>query len=69
MICDIYIKAKAKEKFQRNIPARQVTKPLELIHFDLCGPISPQSLSGCRYYILYIDDFSHYTWICFLCSK
>jgi len=34
-----------------------------------CGPISPQSLSACRYYILYIDDYSHYTWVCFLRSK
>jgi len=46
-----------------------VTKPLELIHSNLCGPISPQSLSGRQYYILYIDDFSRYTWVCFLRSK
>jgi len=69
MACDICIKAKAKEKFQRKIPAWQATKPLELIHTNLCGPISPQSLSGRQYYILYIDDCSHYTWVCFLCSK
>jgi len=69
MACDIYIKAKVKEKFQRKVPARRATKPLELIHSDLCGPISPQSPSGRRYYILYIDDFSHYTWVCFLHSK
>jgi hypothetical protein len=59
--CDICIKAKAKEKFQRKIPARRASKPLKLIHSDLCGPISPQSRSGRRYYILYIDDFSRYT--------
>jgi len=67
--CDICIKATAKEKFQRKVPAWRATKPLELIHSDLCGPISPQSLSGRRYYILYIDDFSRYTWVCFLHSK
>jgi len=67
--CDICIKAKAKEKFQRRIPARRVSKPLELIHSDLCGPISPASQSGRRYYILYIDDFSRYTWVCFLRGK
>jgi len=69
MACDICIKAKAKEKFQRKVPARRATKPLDLIHSDLCGPSSPQSLSRCRYYILYIDDFSRYTWVCFLHSK
>jgi len=67
--CDIYIKAKAKEKFQRKVPARRATKPLELIHSDLCGPTSRQSQSGRRYYILYIDDFRCYTWVCFLRSK
>ena len=39
--CDICIKAKAKEKFQRKVPARRATKPLELIHSDLCGPHQP----------------------------
>jgi len=67
--CDIRIKAKAEEKFQRKVPAGRATKPLELIHSYLCGPISPQSLSGRRYYTLYIDDFSRYTWVCFLRSK
>jgi len=36
---------------------------------DHCGPNRPQSLSGRRYYIQYIDDFSRYTWVFFLCSK
>jgi len=39
--CDICIKGKAKEKFQRKVPAQGATKPLELIHPDLYGPISP----------------------------
>jgi len=67
--CDICIKAKAKEKFQRKISARRVSKPLELIHSDLCGPINPAYQSGRRYYILYIEDFSRYTWVCFLRGK
>ena len=35
--CDIYIKAKAKEKFQRKVPAQRATKPLELIYSDCNG--------------------------------
>lgn len=31
---------------------------MELIHSDLAGPITPASLGGARYFILYIDDFS-----------
>jgi hypothetical protein len=34
---------------------------LELIHTDLwTSPIS--SISGCKYYIIFVDDFTHYTW-------
>lgn len=31
---------------------------LELIHSDLCGPMSIASLSGFWYYVTFIDDFS-----------
>ena len=30
---------------------------LELIHSDLCGPMSSASLTGFEYYITFIDDF------------
>ena len=56
--CSVCAKAKAKQQFQRKVPATRAEKPLELIHSDVCGPISPMSLSGCRYYVLYIDDYS-----------
>ena len=36
---------------------------LEIIHFDVCGPMSSSSLSGYVYYISFIDDFSRKTWI------
>ena len=43
---DICIKAKAEKKFQRKVPARQATKPLELIHSDL-GSVDPSALNQC----------------------
>ena len=39
---------------------------LDLIHFDICGPMSSPSLSGCLYYVLFIDDHSWKSWIYFL---
>ena len=42
---------------------------LQLIHSDLCGPMSSASLTGYEYYITFIDDFSMKTWIYFLRSK
>ncbi|RVX04050.1 Retrovirus-related Pol polyprotein from transposon TNT 1-94 [Vitis vinifera] len=38
------------------------SKPLELVHTDLWGPASVKSTSGARYFILFLDDYSRYTW-------
>ena len=42
---------------------------LELIHSDVCGPMSSTYLSGFEYYITFIDDYSRKTWIYFLKGK
>ena len=42
---------------------------LDLIHYDLCGPISVVSLRGFEYYGTFIDDHSRKTWIYFLKRK
>jgi transposase InsO family protein len=42
---------------------------LDLIHSDLCGPMTVDSLSGYLYYVIFIDDYSRKTWIYFLKSK
>jgi hypothetical protein len=36
---------------------------LDLIHSDVCGPMSSPSLSGCLYYVIFIDDCSRKCWI------
>ena len=36
----------------------RVTEPLELIHADICGPITLPTLGGSRYFLLIIDDYS-----------
>ena len=42
---------------------------LDLIHSDIYGPMSSPSLSGCLYYVLFIDDHSRKSWIYFLKAK
>ena len=42
---------------------------LEIIHSDVCSPMSSSSLSGYVYYVSFIDDFSRKTCIYFMKNK
>jgi len=44
-------------------------QPLELVHGDLCGPITPETLSGNKYFLLLVDDRSRFMWLTVLPSK
>jgi hypothetical protein len=48
----------------------QVTsKPLELLHMDLMGPMQVESSGGKRYAFVVVDDFTRYTWVNFIREK
>ena len=42
---------------------------LDLVHLDVCGPMSVQSFSGYNYCVTFIDDYSKKTRIYFLKAK
>ncbi|GJS95759.1 retrotransposon protein, putative, unclassified [Tanacetum coccineum] len=44
-------------------------KPLELVHADLCGPITPTTVGGSKYFLLLVDDFSMWSWVYMLIGK
>eukprot|EP00253_Pinus_taeda_P033062 PITA_33062 len=51
----------AKYSFQdRDSRAGEI---LERVHTDVCGPFSTASTAKQRYYVIFIDDFSHRCWI------
>ena len=37
--------------------------PFDLIHSDVWGPSPITTQSGSRYFVIFVDDFSRYTWI------
>ena len=45
------------------------SRPLELLHIDLFGPISTPSLAGKKYYVVVVDDFYRFTWTLLLAHK
>src|SRR5438876_12432101 len=46
-----------------------MTRPLELLHMDLFGPVAYISIGGNKYGFVIIDDYSRFTWVFFLQDK
>jgi transposase InsO family protein len=45
------------------------SRPLELLHMDLFGPVAYLSIKRSKYGLLIVDDFSRFTWVFFLQDK
>jgi hypothetical protein len=68
VVCDYCALGKnVKESFpSSNNRSKEI---LDLIHSDVCGPMTVASLNEYLYYVLFIDDHSRKTWIYFLKNK
>ena len=47
----------------------RATKPLELIHGDLVGPMPVESVSKCKYGFVLMDDYTRASWVLLLKAK
>ena len=68
-ICEGCLMSKQARKpfpHQTSFAAKRV---LELIHGDICGPITPETCARNRYFLLLVDDFSRKMWVYMLKSK
>jgi transposase InsO family protein len=45
------------------------TRPLEMLHMDLFGPVAYISIDGNKYGLVIVDDYSHFTCLFFLQDK
>lgn len=52
-----------------NKKGHRATKPLELVHTDVCGPISPTTWDGYNYFLTFTDDFTHMVIVYLLRNK
>jgi transposase InsO family protein len=67
-VCETCIKAKHHRSTY--LPSdNKKPAPFDLIHTDVCGPSPIISKSGYRWYVIFVDDFSHMTWLYLLKTK
>lgn len=48
-----------KEKFKKTYNQIKTKEILELIHSDVVGPMEDSTFLGCKYFVIFIDDYSH----------
>ncbi|GJY51244.1 putative ribonuclease H-like domain-containing protein [Tanacetum coccineum] len=53
----------------KKIEVRTVREPLELLHMDLFGPVSVESINRKKYCLVVTDDCSKFSWVFFLAYK
>ncbi|WVZ61750.1 LOW QUALITY PROTEIN: hypothetical protein U9M48_011574 [Paspalum notatum var. saurae] len=69
MVCDSCLAGKQwRLAFPSEAKYRAAHK-LELIHGDLCGPVTPATPSDNKYFFFLVDDLSRYMWLILLGTK
>ncbi|CAM8948430.1 unnamed protein product [Rhodiola kirilowii] len=64
--CQIGKQTKASHS---NTTQISTSRPLELIHMDLMGPMQVESCGGNKYVLVCVDDFTRFSWTRFLRDK
>ncbi|GKA25849.1 ribonuclease H-like domain-containing protein [Tanacetum coccineum] len=67
--CLAYRKGKQHRASCKKIKERTVREPLELLHMDLFGHVSVESVNRKKYYLVVTDDYSRFSWVFFLAYK
>ena len=44
-------------------------EPLQLVHSDICSPLSVQDRGGYEYFVTFIDDYSRYGYVYLMHKK
>lgn len=69
MVCECCLEGKMARLPYPQQSTRKTTQPLELIHTDLCGPMSNVTPGGNKYFLSLIDDYSRYIVVYLLKDK
>ena len=68
-LCDACLAGKQRRAPFPQEAKHRATGRLDLVHGDLCGPVTPATHGGRSYFLLLVDDVSRYMWLVLLSSK
>lgn len=60
--CEPCVQGKQTRNSFKGKSGIQTTKPMELVHSDVCGKMGAPSLGGSEYVVTFVDDYTRYTW-------
>lgn len=58
--CVPCVEGKQARKPFKAIKYKKATSPLELVHTDVCGPLTTESFKGNKYFIIFVDDYTRF---------
>ena len=67
--CEACVLGKMQKKPFPKQSQHRATRPYEIVHSDVCGPMQVESKGGSRYMLTFTDDYSRYTTAYFIKSK
>ena len=67
--CEACVLGKMQKKPFPKQSQPRATRPYEIVHSDVCGPMQVESKGGSRYMLTFTDDYSRYTTVYFFKSK
>lgn len=60
-MCEACLNGKqGRLRFEKRKNKEHITRPLFVIHSDVCGPITPVSIDDKNYYVIFVDQYTHY---------
>jgi hypothetical protein len=68
-VCDSCLTEKQRRATFPTVAKFRAEEKLELVHGDICGPVTPATPGGKRYFFLLVDDVSRYMWLVLLATK
>lgn len=68
-LCEACVVAKQTRKSYPKQTKFRAKERLELVHADLCGPITPPTPAGNKYFMLLVDDHTRVMWVYMLKNK